>query len=100
MKEKDIVNIHVREESRTDKNGNEWYKKMELEIRKQKPKKTLSTNSRRAIYLFVIVFLLVVGISSFGSGENRQPSSEELLQLVERIESTDPSIHLSTLWQD
>lgn len=99
MKEKEIVNIHVREESRTDRDGNEWYKKMELEIRKQKPKRTLSTNGRRAIYLCVIAFLLVVGVFSFWSDEDRHPSSEELMHLVDNIESTDSSINLTSIWQ-
>jgi hypothetical protein len=99
MKDNEIVNIHVREESRTDQHGNEWYKKMELEIRKEKPKKTLSANGRRAIYFLVIAFLLLMGVSSIWIDKDQHPSSEELIQLVENMESDDSSISLISLWQ-
>lgn len=64
MDRKDHIDIHLMEESRTDKQGNEWYKKMEMVIRKKQlgslATKNLMPHVNVAIYFFICVLLFVL----------------------------------------
>lgn len=61
MDNKDHIDIHVMEESRTDQQGNEWYKKMEMVIRKNNhgtPSfKVPKPRAKMMIYLAICVFV-------------------------------------------